>query len=103
MASRAEIEATLRHMAPQMPRHEFGAVADHAMAGGLRGAVPETAVWLSMVAYARHVFTDYEDLLADGYDRESARHFVLDDINDRLALWGVKRRIAEDEDPDQAG
>lgn len=99
MAGRREIEAALRHMAPRMPRHEFEAVLDHATgSAGLSRAVPETAVWLSLVAYIRHVFTEYDALLDDGYDRESARHFVREDINERLAEWGVRRRIAEDEE-----
>ena len=50
---------------------------DHALdSAGLKSAAPETAAWLSLVAYVRHVFTDYDDLLAQGYDRDSARHFV---------------------------
>ena len=31
--------------------------------------------------------------LDDGYDVESARHFVLDASNEKLAEWGVTRRI----------
>ena len=76
-----KLEAALRHLAPKLPPHEFGAVIDHARdSKGLRSAAPETAVWLSLVAYARHVFSEYDDLLAQGYDRESARHFVMDEI-----------------------
>jgi hypothetical protein len=96
--TRAEIEAALRRLAPKIPSHEFGAVVDHALdSGGLRHAAPETAAWLSLVAYARHVFTEYDDLLAQGYDRESARHFVLDDMTMMLQAWGVRRKLTEDE------
>jgi len=92
---RDELERALRHLAPKIPEHEFGAVIDHALdSPGLRGGVPETALWLSMTAYIRHRFTDYDALLDDGYDVESARHFVLDATNEKLADWGVKRRIA---------
>lgn len=92
--SRDELERALRHLAPKIPGHEFGAVIDHALESpGLRGGVPETALWLSMTAYIRHRFTDYDALLDDGYDVESARHFVLDAINGKLAEWGVKRRV----------
>jgi hypothetical protein len=95
---RDELEQALRHIAPHIPKHEFGAVIDHAeMSPGLRNAVPENALWLSMTAYVRHVFTDYDALLNDGYDVDSARHFVLDGINEKLAEWGVKRRVSEDE------
>jgi hypothetical protein len=91
---RDTIEAAVRHLAPRIPPHECAAVVDHALDSvGLRQAAPETAAWLSLVAYARHVFTDYDDLLADGYDAESARHFVRPKIEAVLAGWGVRRRL----------
>ena len=94
--SRAELEAALRRLAPKIPPHEFGAVIDHARdSKGLRHAAPENAVWLSLVAYARHVFTEYDDLLTQGYDRESARHFVMDEIAAKLQAWGVRRALSE--------
>ena len=62
---------------------------------GLRTASPEAAAWLSLVVYARHVFTSYDELLADGYDQESARFFVAGDINAVLSGWGVRRRLPE--------
>ena len=61
---RAAIEAALRHLAPKIPPHEFGAVVDHALdSEGLSTAAPESAAWLSLVAYVRHVFTEYDELL----------------------------------------
>jgi len=95
---RAEIESALRRLAPRIPPHEFGAVVDHALdSRGLRQAAPETAAWLSLVAYVRHVFTDYDELLREGYDDASARHFVIDDMDAVLSGWGVRRRLtAED-------
>ena len=51
----------------------------------------------SLAAYVRHVFTEYDALLEDGYDPDSARHFVLDDINAVLEGWGVRRRLGEGE------
>jgi hypothetical protein len=97
VSRRDEIEAVLRHLAPKIPPHEFGAVIDHALdSAGLRGAAPEKAAWLSLVAYARHVFTEYDELLAQGYDRDSARHFVLAEMEDVLRGWGVRRPLGED-------
>ncbi len=81
-----------------MPSHEFGAVVDHAIdSRGLRTAVPETAAWLSLVAYVRHAFTDYDELLAQGYDQDSARFFVADEIAAVLGRWGVARRLAPED------
>ncbi|MET0629956.1 MAG: DUF2293 domain-containing protein [Xanthobacteraceae bacterium] len=95
MAKRADIEAALRRLAPKIPPHEFAAVADHAVdSRGLRQATPEAAAWLSLVAYVRHVFTEYDDLLEQGYDEDSARHFVAAEIEGVLSGWGVRRRLA---------
>lgn len=93
MAKRADIETALRRLAPLIPAHEFGAVADHAMdSPGLRSASPEAAAWLSLVAYGRHVLTDYDDLLQQGYDQDSAR-FVAEELQAILDNWGVRRRL----------
>jgi hypothetical protein len=97
MGRRSDIEAALRRLAPKIPPHEFMAVGDHAMdSAGLRTASPETAAWLSLTAYVRHALTDYDELLDQGYDAESARHFVADAMDEVLADWGVRRRIAGD-------
>ena len=91
---RAAIEAALRRLAPKIPPHEFGAVIDHALdSKGLRNAAPDAAAWLSLVAYVRHVLTDYDELLDQGYDAESARHFVATEMDEILSGWGVRRRI----------
>jgi hypothetical protein len=98
MPSRIDIETALRHLAPNIPPHEFGSIVDHALdSTGLRTASPESAVWLSLVAYVRHTFTDYDERLQQGYDRDSARFFVADEINDVLKEWGAKRKLSEDD------
>jgi hypothetical protein len=98
MPSRSAIAAALRHLAPKLPAHEFEAVVDHAMdSTGLRAAAPETAAWLSLVAYARHTMTEYDELLAQGYDRDSARFFVAGALAGLLAGWGVKRKLSAEE------
>lgn len=101
MNRREAIESAVRILAPRIPRHESEAVTDHALGSrGLHAAAPETAAWLSLVAYIRHRLTDYDGLLEEGYDLESARFFVLDDMNAILEQWGSPRRIQADEDPD---
>ena len=92
---RQAIEAVLTRLAPKIPSHEFGAVIDHALdSAGLKHAAPEEAAWLSLVAYIRHVFTDYDELLAQGYDQDSARFFVAEDMEAKLAEWGVRRKLS---------
>jgi hypothetical protein len=98
MSKRTVIEDALRHLAPKMPAHEFGAVVDHALdSRGLRSATPETAAWLSLVAYVRHALTEYDDLLTQGYDQDSARFFVAAEIERVLAEWGARRKLGADE------
>ncbi len=69
---------------------------DHALdSPGLRTAAPEAAAWLSLVAYIRHALTEYDALLAEGYDPDSARFFVVEPMNEVLEGWGARRRVAE--------
>jgi hypothetical protein len=97
-ANRTAIASALRHLAPRLPAHEFAAVVDHAMdSPGLRTASPENAAWLSLVAYARHTLTDYDELLAQGYERDSARFFVAEAVEELLESWGVKRKLGTEE------
>ncbi|AWN38427.1 DUF2293 domain-containing protein [Methylobacterium radiodurans] len=87
---RTRVADALRRLAPRLPEFESEATVDRALLSpGLRNAAPETAARLALLAYARHVFTEYDDLLADGYDRDSARHFVLDELNAVLTGWGA--------------
>lgn len=95
---RLDIESALRHLAPHIPAHEFGAIVDHAVdTQGLKAASPETAAWLSLVAYVRHVLTEYDALLAQGYDRDSARFFVADEMAPVLKKWGARRSLKADD------
>jgi hypothetical protein len=94
LADRIDIEAALRRLAPRIPNHEFASVVDHAVdSPGLSHAYPEAAAWLSLVAYVRHIFTDYDDLRNQGYDEGSARFFVAEAMEAVLNEWGVRRRL----------
>jgi hypothetical protein len=98
LPKRSDIEGALRRLAPRMPPHEFGAVTDHALdSRGLRVAAPEAAAWLALVSYVRHALTEYDALLEQGYDVESARHFVLADMDEILKRWGVRRTLTDDD------
>ncbi len=91
---RTRIGEALDRLAPDAPEFEREAILDHALdSRGLAGASPETAAWLSLVSYVRHVLTDYDALLAEGYDRDSARHFVADETAEILASWGCRRPL----------
>lgn len=94
----AALFQAVQTLAPRIARKDAEAVVDHALwSKGLRHGSPQAAAWLSLVAYVRHSFTEYDALLRDGYDRESARHFTTEQINAVLADWGARRRVGEDE------
>jgi hypothetical protein len=98
MPKRHEIESALRRLAPRIPSHELAAVVDHARdSPGLKAASPESAAWLGLVAYVRHMLTDYDELLEQGYDQDSARFFVASEMEGVLASWGVRRRLSGDD------
>lgn len=59
---------------------------------------PSIAVWLATVAHVRHMHTDYDMLRDDGYDKDSARFFVMDAINSKLTEWRATRLVTADED-----
>jgi hypothetical protein len=94
LTKRTDIENAVRRLAPRIPKHEFEATVDHAMISkGLTHATAETAAWLSLVAYVRHALTEYDDLLTQGYDQESARFFVAAEIDAILSNWGSRRKL----------
>ena len=98
MSRRTVIADALQRLAPGIPPHESMAVVDHALdSTGLRTAAPETAAWLSLVAYVRHVFTDYDGLRDQNYDEDSARFFVAEEIEAVLKGWGARRRLAAED------
>lgn len=97
MGRRARIAEHLRALAPLADDRDLAAVLDHALhSRGLRPAAPPTAAWLSLVTWIRHNLTDYDDLLAEGYGAEAARHFCREQINEALTTWGCRRRLGDD-------
>jgi hypothetical protein len=98
VAKRADIEMALRRLAPRIPPYEFSVVVDHAMdSPGLSAGSAEAGAWLSLVAYVRHDLTEYDALLEQGYDRDSARFFVAAETDAILSGWGVRRRVSSDD------
>ena len=64
---------------------------------GLRPAAPENAAWQSPPSAARSLPTDYDALLREGYDHDSARFFVAAEMEEILGGWGVTRRLSPQE------
>ncbi|MEZ5791146.1 MAG: DUF2293 domain-containing protein [Nitratireductor sp.] len=95
-ARQKELARRLRALCPQMPLADFAAVIETATAGHLRHLPPSIALEQALSAHVRHMHTEYDALLGDGYDRDSARHFVVDEMNLVLAQWGSHLRIGAD-------
>ena len=97
------IRRALRLFAPKAPYADTAEAYERARAKRMRDLAPHDAAFLALVAHVRHEHTDYDALLAEGYDRDSARHFVLDDTNDVLTSWGGTRFVDGSEREDARG
>ena len=92
------IRKALRALAPGIPLSDAQAVVELAERRHMKDLPPSTALWLALGSHIRHVHTDYEQLLEDGYEREAARFFVADDTDAVLAGWGCQRSVTESEE-----
>jgi hypothetical protein len=80
---------------PGCPEAELAAIAEHTAVRG-SGRVGRTeagrnleqrALTAAVVAAVRHNHTDYDELLANGVDRDTARQQVADRIDKILSAW----------------
>lgn len=93
------IGKALTLLLPQAPYADTEAIRAAALGANFRTLPPSVAVWLATVAHVRHAHSPYEALLAEDYDRESARFFAIDAINETLTGWRATRLLDAD-DPD---
>ncbi|EFO31092.1 conserved hypothetical protein [Roseibium sp. TrichSKD4] len=93
-----EARKALRTLIPRVPFSDAEAVLEKALSGHLRHLPPSIAVWQATTSYIRHEHTDYDSLLDEGYDRDAARFFVIDAMNDVLESWGSGQRLDADEE-----
>lgn len=91
------ITRELNLLIPQAPYADSEPIKAAALSAHMKYLPPSIAVWLSIVAYIRHNYTDYDRLLGEGYDQDSARFFVVDAINDKLTEWRATRFLDDTE------
>jgi hypothetical protein len=91
------IRKALRALAPGIPLVDAEAVLALAGRAQMKALPPSTALWLALGSHVRHSHTDYDHLLAEGYERDAARFFVADAIDDVLSGWGCQRSILDEE------
>ena len=98
MATRRQMAMvrTLRSLAPLIPHADALDVLARAGKGTLRDLSPAAGVWLALTSHVRHRYTNYDDLLADGYERDAARFFVIGETERQLAEWGCTRPLVEE-------
>lgn len=93
------IARALTALLPMAPYSDTEAIRAEATKPHLKTLPPSVAVWLSTVAHVRHAHTEYDRLIdAEGYDRESARFFVIDAINAVLTRWRATRLLEADDE-----
>lgn len=95
---RRAIDKAITALLPMAPYADTEKIRVEAGARHMKTLPASIAVWLAAVAHIRHAHTDYEKLLAEGYDRDSARFFVVDQINDWLTRWRATRLLDPDDD-----
>jgi len=95
---RRAIAKALTALLPMAPYSDIEAIRGDAGARHMKELPPAIAVWLATVAHVRHQHTDYEKLLAEGYDRDSARYFVIDRTNRVLTGWRATRLLDPDDE-----
>ncbi|SFB79455.1 hypothetical protein SAMN05428997_102107 [Bosea sp. CRIB-10] len=91
------IRKALRALVPGIPLLDAETVLALAGRAQMRALPPSTALWLALGSHVRHSHTDYDRLLAEGYERDAARYFVADAIDDVLSAWGCQRSILDEE------
>ena len=92
------LRRALLALCPRIPLADAQDILEAASGPGMRALPPSIAAWLTATSHIRHRHTEYDALLAEGYDRDVARWFVLDAMNEQLAEWGSTRTLAADED-----
>jgi hypothetical protein len=88
----------LSALLPMAPYADTEPIREAALSAKFRTLPPTIAVWLATIAHIRHEHTAYDRLLAEGYDRDSARFFVVDEINALLTNWRATRLLDPDDE-----
>lgn len=95
---RRAIAKALTALLPLAPYADMEKIRADAGSVHMKTLPPTIAVWLATIAHIRHVHTDYEKLLGEGYDRDSARFFVIEQTNMILTRWRATRLLDADDE-----
>ena len=92
------VSKALTALLPMAPYADTEPIREAALSARFRALPPSIAVWLATIAHVRHEHTAYDRLLAEGYDREAARFFVVGEINAALTRWRATRLLEPDDE-----
>lgn len=95
---RRAIAKALTALLPLAPYADMEKIRADAGSVHMKTLPPTIAVWLATIAHIRHVHTDYEKLLGEGYGRDSARFFVIEQTNMMLTRWRATRLLDADDE-----
>lgn len=93
---RRAIDKAVRLLIPAAPLADTLAIREAAGRRHMRTLPVGSAVWLATLAHVRHAHTDYDRLRDEGYDRDSAFFFLVDDINAVLTRWRATRLLNDE-------
>ncbi|SFT60929.1 hypothetical protein SAMN05444141_102277 [Pseudovibrio denitrificans] len=82
------ISDALGALIPHVPFLDAAEIRSKANQQHLRHLPAHIAVLLATTSYVRHQYTDYDDLLEDGLDRDAARYCVADEMEATITSWG---------------
>lgn len=95
---RRAVAKALTALLPMAPYADIEAIREAAGRPHMKTLPPSTAVWLAAIAHIRHAHTGYDGLLAEGYERDAARFFVIDEVNGVLTRWRATRLLEADDE-----
>ncbi|WP_062231559.1 DUF2293 domain-containing protein [Aureimonas sp. N4] len=95
------IARNLTLLIPRVPYLDAEAIRTAAGSRHMKSLSPASAVWLATLAHIRHQHTDYDELRDEGYEKDEARFFVVEAINEVLDRWGATRHLVSEADEDE--
>ncbi|KZL21532.1 hypothetical protein PsAD2_00829 [Pseudovibrio axinellae] len=82
------ISDTLETFIPRVTYLDASEIRRKANQPHLRHLPVRIAVLLATTSYVRHQYTNYDDLLDEGLDRDAARYCVAHDMETIIGEWG---------------
>ena len=83
-----EMQSALEALVPFISYADAKEIKEKANTPNLRKLPAKIATFLAMTSYIRHTYTNYDEMLDEGIDREAARYCVAIDMEEKIRTWG---------------